>query len=71
MARQASTRSGRVLARLRRSQQKYVSGNGGTQPGQAARAIIRAVEADDPPQRLPLGDNAVDAILGKLDSLRD
>ncbi|MFV2177724.1 oxidoreductase [Actinomadura sp. LOL_016] len=41
----------------------------GAQPGdprRAAEAIVRAVEADDPPGRLPLGHDAVRAIRGKL-----
>jgi NAD(P)-dependent dehydrogenase (short-subunit alcohol dehydrogenase family) len=36
-------------------------------PGRAAQAIIEAVDADDPPLRLPLGQIAVDAIRAKLD----
>jgi NAD(P)-dependent dehydrogenase (short-subunit alcohol dehydrogenase family) len=35
-------------------------------PGRAAQAIIEAVDADDPPLRLPLGQIAVDAIRAKL-----
>jgi NAD(P)-dependent dehydrogenase (short-subunit alcohol dehydrogenase family) len=52
---------------------RYVSSSDGTQPGdpaKAAHAIMQAIEADDPPLRLPLGDDAVDAILAKLDTLR-
>jgi NAD(P)-dependent dehydrogenase (short-subunit alcohol dehydrogenase family) len=48
------------------------TGNG-TQPGdpaQAAAAILTALDTDDAPLRLPLGDDAVDAILGHLDSVR-
>jgi NAD(P)-dependent dehydrogenase (short-subunit alcohol dehydrogenase family) len=42
----------------------------GNQPGDpqlAAEAIIRVVEAGDPPLRLALGDDAIAAIRGKLD----
>jgi len=45
----------------------------GTQPGdpaKAAAAILRALEADAPPLRLPLGDDAVDYLRGHLDSVR-
>jgi NAD(P)-dependent dehydrogenase (short-subunit alcohol dehydrogenase family) len=48
------------------------TGNG-TQPGdpaQAAAAILTALDTDDAPLRLPLGDDAVDAILGHLDRVR-
>ena len=46
----------------------------GTQPGdpvKAAEAILRAVRADDPPLRLALGRNAVDALRAHQESLRD
>jgi NAD(P)-dependent dehydrogenase (short-subunit alcohol dehydrogenase family) len=45
----------------------------GTQPGdpaKAAAAILTALDSEQPPLRLPLGDDAVDAILGHLDSVR-
>jgi NAD(P)-dependent dehydrogenase (short-subunit alcohol dehydrogenase family) len=45
----------------------------GTQPGdpaKAATAIVTALDAPSTPLRLPLGDDAVDAILGHLDSTR-
>jgi NAD(P)-dependent dehydrogenase (short-subunit alcohol dehydrogenase family) len=45
----------------------------GTQPGdpvKAAAAILTALDAPSPPLRLPLGDDAVDAILGHLDRTR-
>jgi NAD(P)-dependent dehydrogenase (short-subunit alcohol dehydrogenase family) len=45
----------------------------GTQPGDPARAaaaILAALDARQTPLRLPLGDDAVDAILGHLDSVR-
>jgi hypothetical protein len=48
------------------------AGNG-TQPGDPARAaaaILAALDADPVPLRLPLGDDAVDAILGHLDAVR-
>ena len=45
----------------------------GTQPGdpvKAAAAVLTALDAPSPPLRLPLGDDAVDAILGHLGSTR-
>ncbi|NUW34214.1 SDR family NAD(P)-dependent oxidoreductase [Nonomuraea sp. SMC257] len=45
----------------------------GTQPGdpaKAAAAVLAALETEDTPLRLPLGDDAVDAIVGHLDSVR-
>lgn len=45
----------------------------GTQPGdpaKAAAAILAALNADQTPLRLPLGNDAVDAVLGHLDSIR-
>ena len=50
-----------------------VETSAGTQPGdpaKAAAAIRTALDAADPPLRLPLGDDAVDAILSHLDSTR-
>jgi NAD(P)-dependent dehydrogenase (short-subunit alcohol dehydrogenase family) len=47
--------------------------SGGTQPGdpaKAAAAILTVLEAPHTPLRLPLGDDAVDAILSHLDSTR-
>ena len=44
-----------------------------TQPGdpaKAAAAILTALDAEDPPLRLALGGDAVDALRGKLDRLR-
>ncbi len=46
------------------------AGMDGTQPGdpdRAAAAIIEAVEADDPPLRLPLGQMALESIRAKLE----
>src|SRR5215472_5799427 len=45
---------------------------GGTQPGdpaKAAAAILTALDAEATPLRLPLGDDAVDAILTHLDNI--
>src|ERR1700733_352674 len=52
---------------------RMIETGNGSQPGdpaQAAAAILTALDADDTPLRLPLGDDAVDAILGHLDSVR-
>ena len=51
-----------------------VSTGDGTQPGdpaRAARAILAALDADLPPQRLPLGSDAVDGITAHLEAVRD
>jgi NAD(P)-dependent dehydrogenase (short-subunit alcohol dehydrogenase family) len=45
----------------------------GQQPGdpvRAARAILTALDASEPPLRLPLGSDAVDAVLAHLDMAR-
>jgi NAD(P)-dependent dehydrogenase (short-subunit alcohol dehydrogenase family) len=45
----------------------------GTQPGdpaKAAAAILLALDAERTPLHLPLGDDAVDAVVGHLDSVR-
>jgi hypothetical protein len=50
-----------------------IEASAGVQPGdpaKAAAAILIALDAPDTPLRLPLGDDAVDAILGHLDSTR-
>jgi len=49
---------------------QMISDSAGTQPGdpaKAATAILAALAAPDTPLRLPLGDDAVDAILSHLD----
>jgi NAD(P)-dependent dehydrogenase (short-subunit alcohol dehydrogenase family) len=50
-----------------------IKASAGAQPGdpaKAAAAILAALDASDTPLRLPLGDDAVDAILNHLDSIR-
>ncbi|GAA2314290.1 oxidoreductase [Streptomyces kunmingensis] len=50
-----------------------VQGGDGTQPGdpaKAAAAIRLALDAERTPLRLPLGGDAVDALIGHLDSVR-
>ncbi|RZS45221.1 short-subunit dehydrogenase [Herbihabitans rhizosphaerae] len=52
---------------------QMVQSNNGTQPGdpaKAAAAIITALDAERTPLRLPLGGDAVDAVLGHLDAVR-
>jgi NAD(P)-dependent dehydrogenase (short-subunit alcohol dehydrogenase family) len=52
---------------------QMVRAGDGQQPGdpaKAAAAIIAAIEASETPLRLPLGDDAVDAISGHLDNVR-
>jgi NAD(P)-dependent dehydrogenase (short-subunit alcohol dehydrogenase family) len=39
-------------------------------PARAAAAILAAMDSDDPPLRLALGEDAVDAITGHLDAVR-
>jgi NAD(P)-dependent dehydrogenase (short-subunit alcohol dehydrogenase family) len=54
------------------TRQMIENGNG-TQPGdpaKAAAAIVTALDAEHTPLRLPLGDDAVDAVLGHLDAVR-
>lgn len=54
------------------TRQMIASGDG-RQPGdpaKAAAAILAAIEAPETPLRLPLGDDAVDAISGHLDAVR-
>ena len=51
----------------------FVSGGGGDQPGDPAKAaaLIRdALDAEETPLHLPLGDDGVTAVLGKLDAVR-
>jgi NAD(P)-dependent dehydrogenase (short-subunit alcohol dehydrogenase family) len=51
----------------------FIDSMDGTQPGdpdKAARAILAALDADDPPLRLALGDDAVDAIGAALERRR-
>lgn len=55
------------------STRTMVSDGQGTQPGdpaKAAAAIIAALEADRTPLRLPLGSDALDAIVGRLDATK-
>ncbi|MEV0980731.1 oxidoreductase [Streptomyces sp. NPDC049915] len=50
-----------------------VEGGDGTQPGDPAKAaalILDAVNAEETPLRLPLGEDGVDAVLGHLDQVR-
>lgn len=52
---------------------RMVASSDGTQPGdpaKAAAAILAALEAPDTPLRLPLGDDAVDAISAHLNALQ-
>ncbi len=49
-----------------------ITGIDGTQPGDPARAaaaILTALGADEPPLRLPLGEDAVDGVLGHLETI--
>lgn len=55
------------------STREYIAEENGAQEGDprlAARAMIKAVEDDEPPLRLPLGQDALDMIREKLDSVR-
>jgi hypothetical protein len=52
---------------------EYIEQENGNQQGDpvfAARAMIAAVEADEPPLRLPLGQDSLDQIREKLDEIR-
>ncbi|MDG9716413.1 oxidoreductase [Streptomyces sp. DH24] len=51
----------------------YVESGDGTQPGDPAKAaalVLAALDAEDTPLRLPLGDDAVTAVLDHLDRVR-
>jgi len=51
---------------------EYVTGGHGTQPGdpaKAAQAILTALDAEEPPLRLVLGEDAIGNIRGRLDEL--
>ncbi|MEU0598866.1 oxidoreductase [Streptomyces sp. NPDC006393] len=51
----------------------FVSGGDGAQPGdpvKAAELILAALESDDTPLRLPLGDDGVTGVLDHLDQVR-
>ncbi|MFG2378092.1 oxidoreductase [Streptomyces sp. NPDC048504] len=51
----------------------FVSGGDGAQAGdpeKAAALILAALDAEDTPLHLPLGDEAVDAVLGHLEQVR-
>jgi NAD(P)-dependent dehydrogenase (short-subunit alcohol dehydrogenase family) len=47
-----------------------IAGQQPNDPARVAEAIIEAVDADEPPLRLPLGEEAVEAIREKLDGQR-
>jgi NAD(P)-dependent dehydrogenase (short-subunit alcohol dehydrogenase family) len=47
-----------------------LDGNQPNDPTRGAEAIIRAVESDDPPLHLTLGEDAIEAIRAKLDEQR-
>jgi NAD(P)-dependent dehydrogenase (short-subunit alcohol dehydrogenase family) len=50
-----------------------VAGGDGSQqgdPAKAAAAVVAALDADNTPLRLPLGSDAIDAVLGHLDVVR-
>jgi NAD(P)-dependent dehydrogenase (short-subunit alcohol dehydrogenase family) len=49
---------------------KGIDGNQPGDPVKAAEAIVTALEASDPPLRLPLGDDAVDGVLVHLDQVQ-
>ena len=68
----ASTQIADYAATVGPTRHMIETGNG-TQPGdpaKAAAAILTALNTETTPLRLPLGDDAVDAILGHLDSVR-
>ncbi|WP_314615342.1 oxidoreductase [Streptomyces stackebrandtii] len=51
----------------------FVETGGGTQagdPAKAAAAVLKALDADETPLRLALGDDSIDTILGHLDQVR-
>ncbi len=50
---------------------RAVSGNQDGDPVRAAEAIVQAVESQNPPHRLLLGNDAYDGAISKLDDLRE
>lgn len=50
---------------------RAVSGNQDGDPVRAAEAIVQAVESQNPPHRLLLGNDAYDGAMSKLDDLRE
>jgi NAD(P)-dependent dehydrogenase (short-subunit alcohol dehydrogenase family) len=50
---------------------KSIDGNQPGDPAKAAAAILAALDADPTPMRLPLGDDAVDALLEHLGRVRE
>jgi hypothetical protein len=70
---QRSPELGEVYAGTVGPTRRAVDGMDGTQPGdpgKAAAAIVRALDAADAPLHLALGDDAVDAIRAALDARR-
>lgn len=53
-----------------RAGQAAMAGNAPGDPAKAAAAVLTALDAEDPPLRLVLGDDATDAIAGQLDNWR-
>jgi NAD(P)-dependent dehydrogenase (short-subunit alcohol dehydrogenase family) len=49
---------------------EQLAGNQPNDPGRVAEAIVQAVESDDPPLRLVLGAEALEAVRAKLDGQR-
>ena len=49
---------------------KEIDGKQPGDPRKAARAIIKAVESESPPLRLPLGEDAITTIEGKLETVK-
>ncbi|WP_405869610.1 oxidoreductase [Streptomyces sp. NBC_00005] len=50
-----------------------IAGGDGSQPGDPAKAaalVLAALDAEETPLHLPLGEDGVDAVLGKLDQVR-
>jgi NAD(P)-dependent dehydrogenase (short-subunit alcohol dehydrogenase family) len=50
---------------------EQLAGNQPNDPARVAAAVVEAIEADEPPLRLVLGTEAVDAVRAKLDGQRD
>jgi hypothetical protein len=49
---------------------EQLAGNQPNDPARVAAAVVEAIEADEPPLRLVLGTEAVDAVRAKLDGQR-
>jgi NAD(P)-dependent dehydrogenase (short-subunit alcohol dehydrogenase family) len=70
MHRSATIEAYRVSTGQTRTAVDSMDGNQPGDPAKAAQAILEALDSDDPPLRLALGNDAVDSIRGHHEQLR-